>query len=655
MRDKVNSILTETDGGLQIFQYYISDTFIIKKAFKSPLREDKKPSFSIYKDLNTGNYLFKDFAQSDVKGDAIKFVQLKYKDTFLEAIQRIERDVINTTSNEIVKPRENKQTLKRIDVNKEGWNENNQQYFLEYGIGVEVLKRFNVHPLRSYNLILSNDVKEFWSMNQSPIFYYGFPWGGKIYQPNSKYRFMYRGEMPNSYVFGFDQLPKKGQIVIITGGEKDVLSFSSFGYSAISLNSETAVPSINLIKDLKSRFESVIVCYDNDATGIDASKKLAEKHDLFRIEIPISGEKGDKDISDYVKNKGNINIIHALIDNTVNSKFENLLAELKPYTFDETRVMKKPIPVLSIENNHLLSEGNLMVVGGKVKTGKSALTYAMVAGAISSSPDIDTLGMKVAINRESKAVIHFDTEQSAYDWDQRIRSTLYRANLTHTPNFFNSYHILDFSYKNRIRVISQMIEYNHRKFGGVHFVVIDGGADLIKSVNDEESSNVAINMLHQLSVKFNCPIVVVLHLNPDGIKTRGHFGSQLDRKAESVIIVDNNDGICSINPKFCRNANHVEIPIVQYAWNEELRMHSFFDLKKGESRKQMKVNEYADAINTLFSNGKTSMEKKDFKKEISELLELKRSATYNAITFMFDNNLIQQNSEDENIIEIVNP
>ena len=116
MRDKVNSILTETDGGLQIFQYYISDTFIIKKAFKSPLREDKKPSFSIYKDPNSGNYLFKDFAQSDVKGDAIKFVQLKYRDTFLEAIQRIERDVINTTSNDWLVSLTNDLAVKGIDT-----------------------------------------------------------------------------------------------------------------------------------------------------------------------------------------------------------------------------------------------------------------------------------------------------------------------------------------------------------------------------------------------------------------------------------------------------------------------------------------------------------------------------------------------------------
>ena len=52
----------------------------------------------------------------------------------------------------------------------------------------------------------------------------------KVYRPKSKLRFLYGGEKVTDYVFGFQQLPSKGDIIFITGGEKDVLSLSAHGF-----------------------------------------------------------------------------------------------------------------------------------------------------------------------------------------------------------------------------------------------------------------------------------------------------------------------------------------------------------------------------------------------------------------------------------------
>ena len=35
---------------------------------------------------------------------------------------------------------------------------------------------------------------------------------------------MYAGHFPKPYIFGYEQLPVKGDVVFITGGEKDVMS-----------------------------------------------------------------------------------------------------------------------------------------------------------------------------------------------------------------------------------------------------------------------------------------------------------------------------------------------------------------------------------------------------------------------------------------------
>ena len=74
------------------------------------------------------------------------------------------------------------------------------------------------------------------------------------------------------YVFGFQQLPSKGDIIFITGGEKDVLSLSPW-FNAICFNSETAEIPENIIEGLQLRFRHIIILYDTDETGIREAKQ----------------------------------------------------------------------------------------------------------------------------------------------------------------------------------------------------------------------------------------------------------------------------------------------------------------------------------------------------------------------------------------------
>ena len=46
----------------------------------------------------------------------------------------------------------------------------------------------------------------------------------KVYRPCSQMRFLYVGDFGDNYCFGLEQLPAKGDLLFITGGEKDVMS-----------------------------------------------------------------------------------------------------------------------------------------------------------------------------------------------------------------------------------------------------------------------------------------------------------------------------------------------------------------------------------------------------------------------------------------------
>ena len=107
-------------------------------------------------------------------------------------------------------------------------------FWLQYGITKEVLERYHVSSIEAFHGI-SKEGKEYElnSTEQEPIFGYHGRRHTKLYLPNSRLRFLYTGEITESYVFGIEQLPVSGDILFITGGEKDVLSLFSHGFDAI--------------------------------------------------------------------------------------------------------------------------------------------------------------------------------------------------------------------------------------------------------------------------------------------------------------------------------------------------------------------------------------------------------------------------------------
>lgn len=127
--------------------------------------------------------------------------------------------------------------------------------------------------------------------------------GIKVYRPKAENRFLYAGNLPSPYVFGWEQLPAKGELVFITGGEKDVLSLAAHGYSAIAFNSETAKIPEDKLLELSERFHTIIFLYDTDATGVKESSLRVEeyknKYNVKRVQLPLAGTKTEKDISDY--------------------------------------------------------------------------------------------------------------------------------------------------------------------------------------------------------------------------------------------------------------------------------------------------------------------------------------------------------------------
>lgn len=274
----------------------ISNPFLVEK--------QKTPSFNIYEDTK-GVWKYNDF-KTKHSGDCWKLVMKLKGVKFNEALEIIVREMFILPPKELPSPP--KKETKPPLLFTRSFSDYELAFWTQYGITKETLDKFNVKAVSTYHSV-TKDGKPYSgnSKTEDPIFVYPYGSASKLYQPKSKnYRFKYLGVKDSGFVFGMEQLPDTGELVLITSGEKDVLSLVSHGFPAICLNSETARIPSDLVTSLKHRFDFTLVLYDNDETGCFQSNQISKEHDLINITLPpfnngSDSEKPLKDISDFFK------------------------------------------------------------------------------------------------------------------------------------------------------------------------------------------------------------------------------------------------------------------------------------------------------------------------------------------------------------------
>jgi hypothetical protein len=85
-----------------------------------------------------------------------------------------------------------------------------------------------------------------------------------------------------------------------------------------------------------------------------------------------------------------------------------------------------------------------------------------------------------------------------------------RATLERPPSWFKSFCLVGISRNERMNLILESMDRFYYEYGGIHMMVIDGIADLLGGVNDEESSVKLIEELFRLAAIYNTCIVCVL-------------------------------------------------------------------------------------------------------------------------------------------------
>lgn len=668
-------ILQATDRGLSVFRHYLPVPFRIGKKFLNPLYKDTKASCNVYYDRRHSVYKMKDFGNEEYSGDCFELVgtmtglSCRNAKDFVEIMRIIDHDLhlgladgyencVDTSSVQVVCPPTPEQVIKKIrpyNIVPRAFNETDRIFWSKSRITEHTLNKYNVRPLHSFSSV--NQEGKSYTLTetaQEPMYGYVGDKYIKIYRPRSEMRFLYAGDLGDNYCFGLDQLSAKGDLLFITGGEKDVMSLAANGFHAICFNSETTVIPTSVLMLLSYRFKHIVLLYDMDKTGLEVSAKRQEELKPFalkRLLLPLSGTKEEKDVTDYFALGHTHDDLLKLFLNHLDSLYKEDMSALKSCELDFNNPPPVAQMIVSVNDVPLGTQGNLLCITGGEGTGKSNYVAALIAGAVKpeNAEGIDTMGVSIEGNPKGKAVLFYDTEQSEVQLYKNVSTLLRRCGRDTMPEWFKAYCLTGMSRKERLKSIVLSMDKFHYQYGGIHLVVIDGIADLIRCANDEAESIAVVEELYRLAGIYNTCIVTVLHFIPNGLKLRGHLGSELQRKAAAILSIekDTKPAVSVVKALKVRDGSPLDVPLMQFAWDKEKAMHAYLGEKPKEEKDRRKEEELVAVARELFSR-KRFIGYMELSEELQAAFEVKERTAKSYIRFMREKEIIVKSPDSPN-------
>jgi hypothetical protein len=245
--------------------------------------------------------------------------------------------------------------------------------------------------------------------------------------------------------------------------------------------------------------------------------------------------------------------------------------------------------IYSLAGVCISTPGNLTTITSALKTGKSAVIGAMKAAAMQHKQGADLLDFSSS-NPKNLAVLSFDSEQSPNDAWSGHHLSVRRAGLKEAPDWLHAFCLTGLGHKLAWDCVVLAVQSAADRHGGVHSILLDGAADFVADVNDAEESNAFVAALHGMAIQFDCSVVCVIHFNPGSEKSRGHLGSQLERKAETNLILEKDqEEITTIYSTKNRRAGIAKSTGPRFKFSCDDGMH--ISLKVGDSQAEKEQSE----------------------------------------------------------------
>ena len=222
---------------------------------------------------------------------------------------------------------------------------------------------------------------------------------------------------------------------------------------------------------------------------------------------------------------------------------EELAAYMAESTISVTSTYEHSPVILMVDDTVIGTLGNFSASIGKAKSKKTFNVSAIVASALSGST---VLHYRSMFPENKRKILYIDTEQGRYHCQQVLKRILRLADL---PEYKNPDNLImlalrKFSPKLRLAIVEQAIG----TIPDLGLVIIDGIRDFLYDINSSSESTDIISKFMQWTDDRQIHIHTVLHQNKNDEHARGHIGTELNNKAETImqVEVDKDDKAISV-------------------------------------------------------------------------------------------------------------
>jgi len=276
---------------------------------------------------------------------------------------------------------------------------------------------------------------------------------------------------------------------------------------------------------------------------------------------------------------------------------------IKSAKIDPTAEIQKPPVVLKIGEADVCYLGDFSCITGKAKSKKTFLVSMFISSFLKGS-NYNISGIK---HDNKKRIVWFDTEQSKYHTVKAFRRAL-RLSENESLHDIDVYGLRPHTPEERVKIIQRvLIDLNAEK--DISFVVIDGIRDLITDINDPKQATEITTWLMKITELADLHICTVLHQNKGDKNARGHLGTEIVNKAQSVLSVEKKDENISVVSAECLRDKEFE-PFA-FSINEDGLPYVLadYEISKQESKKKIDPFDVAENIHreifeAIFSRSK---------------------------------------------------
>ncbi len=272
-------ILSITNNGWDVFRVELGK-FPVSKAFSSPLRKDRSPSFTVFN--KEGKWWWKDFSTGDA-GDALKFVRLRYSLNGKEAIDKICQDLgISQTTKEykplqiIEKAPEWNESEVHIGFSDKKWTKEHHKFWEGTEVDEAHCRKYDTYAVKE---LAVNRRRVKIGEKEVVIAYYASDVDKvKIYFPERAKGHRFKGNVDGRYLWNLHGIEKCDKLIVIKSMKDLLCTTVMFPCVIATQNESAAIFTEDVVDKIYILSKNIWVAYGSDKQGVEQSTLLSEKY-----------------------------------------------------------------------------------------------------------------------------------------------------------------------------------------------------------------------------------------------------------------------------------------------------------------------------------------------------------------------------------------